>query len=454
MARMRLGSKLFVRSCYVDVWPEVEKALNEGKATLILGTPGIGKSHFGFLILLLLVRRGETVVYQGREERSRILFSAPSVQVSGIQNRGFDSELDNPNVYYMVDGEAPSIVNAKTILLASPRDTTWNVVSKASKGTFFYLPPWSLGELKKCRESIFDQKVTEAQVDELFRKWGGVARFVLEYANDPTQQDQLDKAIATSKLRSIADTIDALTQAKDVSHKVVHFIPKDNFRSYTTSFASEYVADKIYAEITERNFNDVRDFLNGSMGLGDFGASRGRVFERYIHFRFERGGTFQTRNLRTGAVENLVIPASVIPKMYLNVAELQAVAPNVYARPRQSDAKSIDGVMKPNWLFQITVAEKHDCREDGLAEVLDAMGLTTDVLQDTHRVFTPPFHFKLVFVHPRPRLYFVVPKDKFPAFGQQNYSDKNDHVLHAASSMDTQHVWQLEQWVLEVSLTS
>ena len=135
----------------------------------------------------------------------------------------------------------------------------------ASLGTFFYLPPWSLEELKKCRESIFDGKVTKAQVEELFRKWGGVARFVLEYADDPTQQDHLDKAIGTSRVRSIADTTDALKQAKDVSHKVVHFIPKNGFRSYTTSFASEYVADKIYAEITEKNFNDVRDFLNGSL---------------------------------------------------------------------------------------------------------------------------------------------------------------------------------------------
>jgi len=199
--------------------------------TLILGTPGICKSHFGFLILLLLVRRGETIVYQGREEDSRILFSPQGVQISGIQNKGFEPELRNPNIYYVVDGEAPSIVNAKTILLSSPRDTTWNLVSKASKGTFFYLPPWSLEELKRCRGSIFDPEVTEAKVEELFRKWGGVARFVLQYANEPTQQEQLDKAIATSKLRSIADTIDALTQAKDVSHKVVHFMPKDNFRS-------------------------------------------------------------------------------------------------------------------------------------------------------------------------------------------------------------------------------
>jgi len=70
------------------------------------------------------------------------------------------------------------------------------------------------------------------------------------------------------------------------------------------------------------------------------------------------------------------------------------MAPNDYARPRQTNARSIDSVIKPNWLFKITVADRHPCREDGLAETLDAMGLTTDVLAASHRVFTPPFNFK------------------------------------------------------------
>jgi len=319
---------------------------------------------------------------------------------------------------------------------------------------FFFLPPWPLEELKKCRESIFNLKVAEAQVEELFNKWGGVARFVLQYANDLTTQAQLAKAIDMSRIRSIKETIDALKQSKDVSHKVVHFIPKDNYRDYTTAFASEYVGDKIYAKITEENIKDVQDFLSGSMGLGDFGASRGRVFERFVHYRFEKGGNFPTRNLTTGVVENLIIPASVNPTIYDNVAELQTVAPYNYSRPRQSNARSIDAVMKPNWLFQITVADRHPCREDGLAETLDAMGLTTVVLANTHMVFTPPWTLKLTFVHPRPRLYFVVPKDKFPALDVQSYTDKNDHVLGGASSVGTQNVWQLEQWALEVSLFS
>jgi len=64
--------------------------------------------------------------------------------------------------------------------------------------------------------------VAEAQVEELFNKWGGIARFVLQYANDLTTQAQLDKAIDASSARSIKETIDALKQSKDISHKVVH----------------------------------------------------------------------------------------------------------------------------------------------------------------------------------------------------------------------------------------
>jgi len=353
----------------------------------------------------------------------------------------------------MVDGDRPSIVNAKTVLLSSPRNDTWNEVHKGKHGVFLYLPPWSLEELKRCRVLIFDSRVAEGQVEELFKLWGGIARFVLEFADDPAQKNQLDQAIESATGKSIRDTVDALRQAKDISHKVVHYIPTADYRSFTIAFASNYVADKIYAKIDEQNLNDVRDFLKGSMSLGDFGASRGRVFERFVHYRFEKGGNFPTRNLTTGAVENLIIPASVNPTIYDNVAELQTVAAYDYARPRQTNAKSIDAVIKPNWLFQITVADRHSCREDGLAETLDAMGLTTNVLANTHMVFMAPF-FKTAFVHPRPRLYFVVPTDKFPAFDVQSYTDKNDHVLHGASANATKNVWQLEQWVLEVSLNS
>jgi len=106
---------------------------------LILGTPGIGKSHFGFFVLLLLVSRGETVVYQGRQEDSRILFTLQGVQISGIQNKGFEIELRNPNIFYLVDAITPSIVKAKIILFSSPRDDVWSMVPKESTAAFFYL---------------------------------------------------------------------------------------------------------------------------------------------------------------------------------------------------------------------------------------------------------------------------------------------------------------------------
>ena len=451
-----LGTKLFIRSCYVDLFPLIEAEINQGKRALVLGTPGIGKSHLGFMILLVLVQRGETVVLQALGEESRILFSPQGVQRSVSLSTGFEDQLRTHTTYYIVDGMAPEKFAAKTILLSSPRADTWDKIVKFS-GTFFYVPVWTLDELKTCRAQLFDPQVSEPLLLDLYGKWGGIPRFVLQYANEETQQKLLLQAIDASKTQTLGEIRQALKTPKDMSHKVVHYIPTPHYRDYTLAFASEYVAEKIYDQMNEKILEDVRAFLGGSMGLGDFGAARGRVFETYVHYRFERGGTFQARNLATGAVENLIIPPSSNPKVYGNLGEIQALPPMVYARPDKRTAKSIDALMKPNWLFQVTVSDRHPCREDGLADALNAMGITTATLLRLHLVrnphgLLPPF--VRVPARPPPRLYFVVPKDKFPHFGVQSYTDHGDHVLHAASSPQTEIVWKLEQWVLEVSLTS
>jgi len=144
-----LGTKLFIRSCYVDLFPLIEAEINQGKRALVLGTPGIGKSHLGFMILLVLVQRGETVVLQALGEESRILFSPQGVQRSVSLSTGFEDQLRTHTTYYIVDGMAPEKFAAKTILLSSPRADTWDKIVKFS-GTFFYVPVWTLDDMSSA----------------------------------------------------------------------------------------------------------------------------------------------------------------------------------------------------------------------------------------------------------------------------------------------------------------
>uniref|UniRef100_M4C3D6 RxLR effector candidate protein n=1 Tax=Hyaloperonospora arabidopsidis (strain Emoy2) TaxID=559515 RepID=M4C3D6_HYAAE len=54
----KLGSVIYIRHCYPQLWKLCLETLNHAaianRCVVILGTPGIGKTHFGYLVLFHL----------------------------------------------------------------------------------------------------------------------------------------------------------------------------------------------------------------------------------------------------------------------------------------------------------------------------------------------------------------------------------------------------------------
>ena len=61
-----LGSKLFIRLCYKELSEIILSGASGGtlRKIVVTGTPGIGKSVFGFYLLYLLRCLGKTVVFE------------------------------------------------------------------------------------------------------------------------------------------------------------------------------------------------------------------------------------------------------------------------------------------------------------------------------------------------------------------------------------------------------
>ena len=55
------------------------------------------------------------------------------------------------------------------------------------------MPLWSEDELKVAGQRLYS--LAEQEVHDLFAKWGGSARYVLQYARYPSHQRDLDAAI-------------------------------------------------------------------------------------------------------------------------------------------------------------------------------------------------------------------------------------------------------------------
>jgi hypothetical protein len=209
---------------------------------VILGNPGIGKTYFGYVLLLHFARLGSTVVYESGKAKCRYLFSADGIFI-GTQD-DFRRYLDITTTLYIVDAFRPVDVAAKTILLSSPRREVWYKFSD-DHCDIRYMPIWSYKEIDLCRGALFDHLLS-AEVKSLYAKWGGIPRYVLENADKPFQQSKLDNASTAVDLDLLVKAIGNPEASDSATHRLIHLNVAVDFGSIHYLFASEYVADRVY----------------------------------------------------------------------------------------------------------------------------------------------------------------------------------------------------------------
>ncbi|CAK4542770.1 unnamed protein product [Aphanomyces euteiches] len=269
-----LGSRLYIRHCYPALWEYCLKTIHDEKMNsphlVILGNPGIGKTFFGFVILLLLAREGATVVYESGVLKQRFLLTNEIV-AEGSPN-DFLQILKNTDTYYIVDAVKPAMYVAKTILLSPPRRSIWYEFNKTCCEPS-YMPVWSRGEILQCRELMYSDTPV-AVVEDCFRRWGGIARYqaLLEYAIDMVDLDWLAQACCR------LDADDA-----QVAHRLLHYRVSETFDYEGFVFASDYVQQMVYDRLYTMDKRKLLAFIDGSGGLGTLPELRGHLFQGHDH---------------------------------------------------------------------------------------------------------------------------------------------------------------------------
>ena len=394
---------------------------------VILGTPGIGKTYFGYLLLAVIAQNGGTVVYESGTRGQRYLLSTETVAIGSLHD--FSDVLRRKNNYYLIDGRKGVHCAAKSILVSSHRREVWYAFSK-TLCTIRYMPIWTMDEIEKCRQLLFPT-VERTTAEERFSKWGGVPRFVLQFAHDDAQQELLDQAIGSVDLDVISNAIGKTEAGDAAAHRLIHMSVADDFLHRQYKFASQFVAEGVYLELCERDRARLIRFLAVSHNAPGVEALRGSIFEQHAHCILAKGGTFQIRTLpnRPSSVpirSNLELPQ--LPVVYFeSETELQSSTAS-YFRPRITNYESVDSLSKPNRLFQMTVSGKHPCKQAGLYKLLN-------LLQNPQG----------------PELYFFVPDDKFESFRFRKYEDSAGHALEEPTYTN---VRSIRQFVLKIDLSS
>ncbi|KAH9091740.1 hypothetical protein Ae201684P_011284 [Aphanomyces euteiches] len=232
-----LGSRLYIRHCYPALWEYCLKTIHDEKMNsphlVILGNPGIGKTFFGFVILLLLAREGATVVYESGVLKQRFLLTNEIV-AEGSPN-DFLQILKNTDTYYIVDAVKPAMYVAKTILLSPPRRSIWYEFNKTC-----------------CEPSYMPA--------------------LLEYAIDMVDLDWLAQACCR------LDADDA-----QVAHRLLHYRVSETFDYEGFVFASDYVQQMVYDRLYTMDKRKLLAFIDGSGGLGTLPELRGHLFQGHDH---------------------------------------------------------------------------------------------------------------------------------------------------------------------------
>lgn len=455
-------SQLYIREEWLYFINRCENIWNKKKNVIILGTPGIGKTQFIAYLMYHLIHKHSTCcfVYQTEDsilcikyvqKQLTMIYTTPDNQ--SIVNHSVYEELLDPRTYYMLDGLCPKRVDikARIILVSSPKAQRWRQFSKHEKVRTTVMKPWEYDELVDAR-NILGIDIELAVLEERFRILGRTFRNVLtNYSNDDEDTDPIKVVDTAIKQCDVQQTINSngeqVGSHEQASSILIHLIPHEsrNYHDTMYTFATHYVGTHVLKKLQQQYAEHYKSMLRHAGSNLMFSTMTGRIFEEVAHGILAAGGIFQIRlltNKKRGRPSNqvnqqqvkrslgnqsqtaagdpeefsvnshtttlrstLTLDCSGITEIN-NIDQVgQYVNGNTskYMLPVSKSFESIDSMVFPNQLFQMTVNESHGINVSGLLKVI--RGLDQDIQ-----------HYNI---------YMVVPEYKFENYPAQSYDLKN-----------------------------
>jgi hypothetical protein len=417
---LRTISKRFWQSCLEEV-----DAPNRRCRVCAVGTPGTGKSSSIPLLIRMLLQGHSTatVVYVLRKPSDDPVWyyefkRAKNIVTVSVYDKKRDiASLRERSTYYIIDpgktkdtcGPADDFL-PKTILICSPDDRHWGG-SEFSKhrdnvmGVFKYYPIWTPDELI-CARATLVPDMSQGDVEDRYRKFGGVPRMVLKMTLNNEGQLLLEQDLAVQRLTS--------DQAMNIAYGKVSKVetfdssqPKsaligimsgsdDEFRSYDVEVISPLVAEKICASFISTLWNTM---------LSSEDSHSWKIFEAYTRQLMTLGSNdlFQGRwcvgkkHPKYNVVERLTLGGCHDIRQTTDVVGSAVSMPDIVFHPIDPQHKLIDFMYQDKFrvlhAFQVTLGKKHSAKQTHIKTLQDAVGETRQL-----------------------RLYYLVPDKNYSVF--------------------------------------
>ena len=287
-----------------------------------------------------------------------------------------------------------------------------------------HMPVWSWEEIQAARQHIFSSQL-EADVDSRYCRWGGIPRFVLELT-EANHQGLLTEALDNCNLSDLTSSMNSLSTASTVSHRLLHMTVAPGYLKGPVVFASDWVQGEVVSRYLQFKQHEVHDFLAASGGAPIVAAFRGALWERHAHVALQRGGRFSCRDLQdpeAGPFKIQLQPCSSSVGLW-DVQDISTgLSSGVYGWGRSKNLPAVDAVVQPDKLFQITVSGDHRINSRGLADAVRAMQAEEGDVQ----------------------IFIVVPPDVFSNYTKQTLKrSRGDLEAESAARAVKQFVFKVE----------
>jgi hypothetical protein len=340
---------------------------------------------------------------------------------------------------------------ATTLFALSPnsiRDEDFKDFEKVLS-TCLCMPVWTYDELEECRDHVFPE-LTNKSLNYIYDRVGGIPRSCLEAPTKALRAGSSEKRAHKKGLRrlrmafgGIGDPLKILrsrgggSNSVKFSGRLLHKVPDPEYEDGRRHvWASAYVIDKFVNKINDESANNMNREVMEGLARNERDGVLGKVFECYVRHLFFTGGgvSLRKRRLHQGKKpepepepeQRFTISNELEHKPFSGMADFSIPKKDTgtFWTPGPN-FPSVDMILTPDSLFQITISPHHPVKQEPLKKILEKLPAKKNI-----------------------SLYFVVPERDFEKFTFQNYHNEHGTV----SERVPKSIEMLEQWVLGVPL--
>ncbi|CAB5364447.1 unnamed protein product [Rhizophagus irregularis] len=389
-----------------------------------------------------LLISGDTVgeTFHGLEGRNiRVVVGVPIIEQPGAETsrneRIRDEDLNNYWNAIKVLDEKDLFLKLSNVNILGEQDGT---------STLF---------IRKCYQDLSTVVLNDAIRRIRITGNPGIGKtFVLENADDIVQQQKLMSAVDLCGDK-IFDYIGGHDANPEISHTIIHLwtnLPTEEKEKNTDEnannaieyieevpytkqlyyFASDYVANLVTEKFKQNIMGRLLRDIEGSLLTGTSDQFLGCCFEQIAHRMLREGGNFIARSLEPAFRENEVLHQQFTKQEnILTFSKIEDIEESKYYQPEIKNFPSIDAIVAPKVLLQMTTSMTHPIKMVGLDKLYDGNKLAKN--EDIS-------------------FYFVVPAQLYDHYQKQGFVTTKEANVRRFSPWIPQYV---KQYALRIDLS-